>query len=162
MKLKLPSMVSSPQDLSALILEIHEYSRWLQHESIKRRANVKRKPVPPALTPAAEELLRGLHDSHGSASQHAVDDLIDILEHYKKSAPTITLTLAAPPTSGVKMNLVDWCRQNISPDVLVNFQFNQTLLGGMVVRSGSRVFDWSFRRQLLEARSKFPEVLRNV
>jgi hypothetical protein len=32
----------------------------------------------------------------------------------------------------------------------------------MVVVHGSRIYDWSFRRQILATREKFPEVLRNV
>ena len=53
------------------------------------------------------------------------------------------------------------CRP-VAPDVLVNFQFNATILGGMVVRYGSHVYDWSFRRQILAKRDTFPEVLRRV
>jgi F0F1-type ATP synthase delta subunit len=70
--------------------------------------------------------------------------------------------LAAPPSNGIKKTLVAWCRKNIATDILVNFDFNSTLLGGMVVRYGSHVFDWSFRRKILEEHSKFPGVLRNV
>jgi F0F1-type ATP synthase delta subunit len=74
----------------------------------------------------------------------------------------MTITLAAPATTGIKKQLTAWCRDNVAPDVLVRFEFNQTLLGGMVVRFGSHIYDWSLRRQILDGRTKFPEVLRNV
>lgn len=161
MTLKLPDSMSSPQDLMSVILELQEYSRWFAHESIKKRVNAKAASTPPAISPAAEQLLR---DASGKQplSQQAISTLITMLKDYSSTAPTITLTLAAPPTGGIKTTLVTWCRNNIAPNVLVNFQFNATLLGGMVVRYGSHVHDWSFRRQILDARSRFPEVLRNV
>lgn len=161
MKLKLPDSVSSSQDLTSLQLEIREYARWFAHDAMKKRISGKSTTNEPILTPAANELLRTL-GGEKSLTQHSLDDLINTLDAYKRSASTMTITLAAPPTNDIKQTLVGWCRQNIAPDVLVTFQFNSTLMGGMVVRYGSRVFDWSFRRQILAARNNFPEVLRRV
>jgi F0F1-type ATP synthase delta subunit len=84
------------------------------------------------------------------------------LREFEESAPHITLTLAAPAPNGLKKTLISWCRDNIDKNILVDFKFNATILGGMVVVYGSRIFDWSFKRQILAAREKFPEVLRNV
>lgn len=155
MKLKIPSTVYSPQDLVVLLLEIREYARWFAHESIKKRAGAKRKSEAPALSPAAAQLTSDL-------DQRSLDALIETLEDYKRAAPSLTITLPAPPTSSLKTTLVAWCRENIAPNVLVTFRFNSALLGGMIVTFGSRVFDWSFRRQLLAAKAGFPEVLRRV
>lgn len=162
MKFKLPDTISSPQDLTGLLLELHEYSRWFAHDAMKKRVTAKHaKSDEPTLTKAASILLREW--SNGKPLTHAsIEDLIKTLEQYRKSANTMTITLAAPPTNDIKQTLVAWCRENIAPDILVSFQFNSTLLGGMVIRYGSRVFDWSFRRQILAARHNFPEVLRRV
>lgn len=161
MKLKLPDSVASLQDLAALQLELHEYNKWFAHESVKRRVGAKHTSPAPLLSPAADELLRTWSGAK-AISQSGLEKLIKTLEEYRRSAPAITVTLAAPPTSIIKTTLVAWCRQNIAPNVLISFQFNATLLGGMVIRYGSRVFDWSFRRQILSARQNFPEVLRRV
>lgn len=155
MKLKLPDTVASQQDLGALEREIRDFAKWFAHEAIKKRANVKSTSEPPALSPGAKELVR-------DAGQQELDSIIETLKKYSQEAPSITITLAAPPPNSLKTTLIAWCRKNIAPDVLVNFRFSATLLGGMVVHSGSRVFDWSFRRQLLANREKFPEVLRRV
>lgn len=162
MKLNLPDSVASAQDLGALIVEIRNYSRWYAHESIKQRVSGKSHSSPaPTLTPTLTTLL---HSWTGSSplTQAKLEALIAALETYRKSATSVTITLAAPATSTIKAALVTWCRSNIAPDVLISFEFNATLLGGMVIRSGSRVFDWSFRRQILNARQNFPEVLRRV
>ena len=161
MKLKIPDSVSSPQDLAALLLEMREYARWFAHESIKKRVNAKHASDAPVISPAATELVRGL-ESKKPLDRQSLDALIETLEDYKKAAPSLTITLPAPPTNSLKTTLVAWCRKNIAPDILVTFRFNSALLGGMIVHYGSRVFDWSFRRQLLVARERFPEVLRRV
>ncbi len=158
-KFKLPETISSPQDLSSLVLELREYAKWFEHESIKRRKSVKETSELPALSPTTVKLIYELKAT-APITQKSLDELIAAFEDYRQTAPTIAITLAAPPTVNVKKTLVAWCRENIAPNTLVSFQFNSTLLGGMVVRSGSRVFDWSFRRQILAARDKLPEVLR--
>jgi hypothetical protein len=161
MKVKLPNNVASTQDLTSLLIEIREYSKWYYHESIKKRVNAKRSSESPALSPAAIDLLRDWK-SRTEISNQSLEELIKTLEDYCTSAPGITITLAATPSSSLKNALVSWCRENISPDILVAFKFNATILGGMVVKYGSRVFDWSFRRQIMEKRQAFPEILRRV
>lgn len=161
MKLKLPPSVSSPQDLTALILEVKDYSRWFTHNAIKEQAHAKRGVAPPPVSPATLETVKTFTGKR-LLDRPILDELVTALESFRKTAPTVTITLAAPPSAGVKTELVAWFRDNVAPDTLINFQFNGSLLGGMVVRAGSHVYDWSFRRQLLAARGSFPEVLRRV
>ena len=160
MKIKLPSTIASSQDLASLINEIHEYSKWFAHESIKKKIEVKNTQSAPVLSTAASTLLRLILTP--KSTQKDIDDLIKILEQYRRKSSTIAITLAAPANNSVKEKLVDWCRENIADDILVNFYFNSTLLGGMIVRYGSRIFDWSFRRQILANRNRFPEILTHV
>jgi len=161
MKLKLPGSIASSQDLTALLIEIREYSHWFAHESIKKRVDAKHSSATPTMSTGAMELLRDWKIKH-QISQQSLDELVKTLEDYCKTAPSLTITLAMSPTSSLKTALVTWCRENIAPDVLVAFRFNATILGGLVVHFGSHVFDWSFRRQILANREFFPEVLRRV
>jgi hypothetical protein len=161
MKLKIPDSVASQQDLNELILEVRDYMRWFIHESIKVDVHVRHVLKSPALSLGAQELIHDLGIKK-PLSQEGLDELIEVLEDYVKTSPSITITLAAPATNGIKTTLVAWCRNNIKHNILVTLNFNSTLLGGMVVRYGSHVFDWSFKRQLLANREHFPEVLRNV
>lgn len=161
MKLKLPDSVSSVQDVTALILEVREYTRWFSHATIMKKMNNKNISKPPTLSASSNEMLRNWSDGKSLTRQN-LDELIANLERFKHSSETMTIVLAAPATSDIKKQLVSWCRQNVSDNILVSFQFNATLLGGMVVRYGSRIFDWSFKRKILANRGHFPEVLRNV
>lgn len=161
MKFRLPETVSSAQDLMALELELREYAKWFAHNAIKQRVHAKHGTPPPALSPSGLDLIRQYSDRRLLTQQH-LDELIKTLEGFRRTAPTLSITLAAPPTAEIKKTLVAWCRDNLTANVLITFQFNATLLGGMVVRCGSHVYDWSFRRQLLAERARFPEVLRHV
>lgn len=161
MKLNLPDSVSSIQDLQALIIEVREYTKWFSHAAIMKKLNNKKATNPPAMSPSTIEMLRTWADGKPLTRQ-SLDLLIIGLDKFKRSADSMTIILAAPATSDIKKQLVSWCRKNISDNILVSFQFNATLLGGMVVRYGSRIFDWSFRRKILANRAQFPEVLRHV
>lgn len=161
MKLKLPDSVATSQDVSALQLELREYARWFAHEAIKQRTNARHASEPPTLSSACQEFLAN-HSRKKDIDRTMLDTFIEELDRYTRTADVITFTLAAPPTASVKSSLVKWSRTNIAPDILVNFQFNATILGGVVVRYGSRVFDWSFRRHILANRANFAEVLRHV
>ncbi|HEU5004994.1 MAG TPA: F0F1 ATP synthase subunit delta [Candidatus Saccharimonadales bacterium] len=160
-KLVLDEAISSVQDLRAAIMELREYARWFAHDSIKKQVKAKggKKPAPTLSTPA-DTILRQW--TGGKPTVTSLDELISTLESYTNTAPQISITLAAPPPASLKKTLVAWCRKNLSHNVLVNFQFNSTILGGMVLRSGSHVYDWSFRKQILAGRNKFPEILRNA
>lgn len=161
MKLLLPNSVLSPQDLEALTFEIREYASWFSHNTIKHQAGASRGTKAPELTAAALEVLRNWN-AQKLLDQATLAELGAALEDFKASAPSLTITLAAPAGGDLKQTLVTWCRENIAPNVLISFRFNATLLGGMVVRYGSHIFDWSFRREILEHHAKFPEVLRRV
>lgn len=161
MKLQLPNSISSQQDVTALLLELRGYANWYSHASIKQRTGVTGTMEPPAVSDAAATVLNDWANGK-TLTAPDLDDVMNALEQFKDTAPTISITLAAPATNSLKQTLVAWCRANIAPDVLVTFRFNSTLLGGMVVRYGSHIFDWSFRRQILANRQHFPEVLRRV
>jgi F0F1-type ATP synthase delta subunit len=161
MELRLPNSVSSSQDVSALIRDIRLFAQWFSHNMVKQKVGSKKITSQPELSAVAVEMLRDW-GAKEQLSQKRLDDLLEQLEKFKKTAPTLTITLAAPASGDLKQTLVGWCRKNIAANVLVDFRFNSTLLGGMVVRQGSRVFDWSFRRQILASKSKFAKALRDV
>ncbi len=161
MKLKLPNSLCSPQDLKAATLEVREYARWFAHASVKKRLGAGKTAAPPDISQAAHALIKDWHEDK-PLNREGLDQLISTLEEYGTKAPHMHITLAALPPNKLKETLIAWCREHIAPDVLVTFDFDSTLLGGLVVRYGSRIFDWSFHRQIMAARERFPEVLRRV
>lgn len=162
MKINLPNNISSLQDLKSLIMEVRGYARWYSAESIKSKVSG---PAPVAggftVSETAASLIKTAVSDQG-LNQKALDELISSLTALENTAPKVTVTLAGVPSGSLKKSMVDWFRNNLAPEILVDFKFNATILGGMVVQYGSHIYDWSFRRSILSNRSKFPEVLRHV
>lgn len=163
MAIKLPAAVSSAQDLQSMILDIQAYATWYGQTVIKQHLELSQTKDAPTLPKETVELVRAsVSDAKAGLSRKDLDSLVADLQELLHNLPSLTITLAAPPTGEVKRVLVAWCRDNIADNVLVSFKFNSTLLGGMVVRYGSRIFDWSFRRQILNNRGNFPQHLRGA
>ena len=161
MTIPIPPAASSTNDLTGLILEVREYAKWFNQYTNAAKLQSTYKQTQPELSPAASGLIRDWAKQDQLTSAR-LDELVNGLERTKAHAPVMTVTLAAPATSEVKKELVAWCRANISPDILVTFRFNSGLLGGMVVRYGSSIYDWSFRRTIMNERHKFAEILNRV
>lgn len=158
----LPTGIISHSDLTALIFELKAYEKWFRHAVIKRTVSSLQAQIDtPQLSEAALEIITDQSNKE-LISQQDLSLAIADLETYQSSLPSLTITLAAPPPQSLKIELANWCYQNISHNLLINFRFNSTLLGGMVVQCGSRVYDWSWRRSILNNRGKFAEVLRRV
>ncbi len=157
----LQNSIFTPQDLKALITEVRRYARWYAQASIKAKVTKNTPEKPVAISEGAEQLIREVA-AEQPLNQKVLDELLVALDNLEKTLPHITITLAAIAGNSMKKTLTEWCRKNISPDILVDFRFNSTILGGMVVQNGSHIHDWSFRRSILANRSKFPEVLRRV
>jgi hypothetical protein len=159
--LNLPPSVISPQDIARLELELLGYADWFRHNAIKQEMHIQQGTAMPGLSPESIVLLRSAA-TDGRLSQSSLDALLMSIKQYRNTAPTMTITLAAPAGNQLRQSLTEWCRRELNPGLLVEFRFNATILGGMVVRYGSRVFDWSFRRAILNKRQGFAEVLRRV
>jgi F0F1-type ATP synthase delta subunit len=162
MKLRLPETVYTVQDVQALLLDVKTYTQWFNHQAIKKKLKIKRASnSQPSISIAAQQLI---HDwsIQKPISQSSLDELIAAIESFQVQAPQFNVTLAAPPTAKIKQSIVNWCRDNVTTNALVNFQFDANILGGVVIRYGSQLFDWSFRRQILASRHNFPEILRRV
>lgn len=158
----LPATISSAEDLMSVTDEIKAYADWSRQQANAQKAGASFQAPAPSLSQAAVQLL---HDAKGSAQTlpvATIDALVTLLESTRTKAKTMTITLAAPVTNEAKNALVTWVRGNIAPDVLVSFKFNSILLGGMVVRFGSRILDWSFRRTILDERYRIGEILNRV
>ena len=161
MKLNLQTSVSSRQDLKAVIIELQRYVHWFSQNDIKQKVASQQFEGQPELSAAAHDLIGQWHGAK-PATQASLAQLIKALEEFAAKALFVSVTLAAPASASLRQAIVGWFRQNVRSDLLVDFNFNATMLGGMVVRYGSHVFDWSFKRQVLANRSKFPEILRHV
>lgn len=160
-ELHLPPSIVSPTDVTALELEVRSYAKWFSHEHVKATVKAAAGTPAPVLSPVTIEVIK-TWCGQTPLTEALLDELLVTIVAFKTTAPVMTITLAGPAGGDTKQTLIAWCRDNLAGNMLISFRFNSTLLGGMVVRYGSHVFDWSFRRSLLETKTNFVEVLRRV
>lgn len=159
--LQLPPSIISPQDLARLEIELTAFADWFHHNAIKQEMHIAQGTAMPGMSQECLFVLRSI-STNGTLTQASLDAQLESIRMSRQSAPTISITLAAPAGNQLKQQLTEWCRRELDAQTLVDFRFNATILGGMVVRYGSHVFDWSFRRAILNKRAEFAKVLRNV
>ncbi len=162
MKFTLSEEIVSTDDLRDVVEEVKEFKKWFSHNQIKLKISRRHKSSDrPELSSAAEALLTQAKDGK-ELTVTKIEGLISYLEKCLDKSPSVRITLAAIPSVSIKRQIAAWLRTNVSPTLLVDFRFNSTILGGMVVVFSSHIYDWSLRRQLLESRDKLDGVLKSV
>src|SRR5689334_6433979 len=109
MSFTMPDSVASAQDLAAVVTDVRTYAKWASRELIKRKVSGKSVGPQPVISPEATDVIRSW-SAGKQMTQANIDGLLKALEDYKKSAPSVTITLAAIPSGEVKTRLVAWCR----------------------------------------------------
>lgn len=151
--MNLPAAIYSPDQISAAILELNTYQAALHDAKVRNLSS-----------PEAGHLLNELFSSLNIDSQNsqAIEELLQTLETMLTKAPVVHLTLAAAPTTAIKQQLTAWFRTEISPTILLTFAVRSDLGGGVVLSTGSRVYDFSFKRQLLSNKKRIAEIAQGV
>lgn len=155
---QLPSTISTPQDLALLILDVKKYAKWYLQCHNAQQAKVIYSEKQPEISKIAKELITSW-DKQKPLTPESLEKYLFDLEKTAHSAPIVTITLASPASQTVRQTIASWCRENLHPEVLVSFEFNSSLLGGMTLRTGSKFYDWSFYNKLTNHKKLFSEVL---
>lgn len=157
----LPASISSPKDLSLLILDIKKYAKWYLQYYNASKTKVKYSAPQPEISKTASELII-FWDKQKPLTPTSLDTYIKLLEKMSRTAPVLTITLADPASAEIKEALSKWCRENLNSEVLISFQYSSSILGGMILRTGSKIYDWSFRKKLTDNTKTFTRILDNA
>jgi hypothetical protein len=155
---KLPAAVYSPQLLESVIYDIQVYLDWIRQNQIRKQVGAKAKDEPNHSDETVLVIEAWL------AGRPATLETIEALQTYLRELklPQIHIMLAALPNRTQRLALVDWFRNNASPELLLSFVADRNLGGGIVVRTPNRVFDFSWKQELVAGRSKLAEILKRV
>lgn len=148
-ELKLPLSIVTRQDVARIALEFEAVDGTMQQERI--RAGDGSAPHVPVMSKGLTETL-GLNDYDLLASTDHSDFLHD-LRRLKDDAPIIHLTFASEPEIELQQRLTEWARTNLHPQALVTIGLQPGLIGGVVVRTPNRIFDFSIRQYMKDTRS---------
>jgi len=159
--LLLPVDLYSPDQLGIVMMEIRQRVSQLQDSSVRARTSGDKEKIETAHISA---LLTGILRGSGvSADDRAgLERLGKSLELLRDKAPVVHLTLAALPNRTLKRQLIEWFRKEVSPYMLVTFTVRTDIGGGVVVRAGSRIYDFSFRQQIVGNKHRIAEIFEGV
>lgn len=159
MSLRLPVDLYSSDQLGAVILELRSYISALRSAEVRIKAG-----KPPAEAPRTSALLLGAFHGAGLKTDNpkSAEQLLEQLELVRKQAPIAHITLPDLPGRTLKRQLTVWFRTAIHPYLLLTFAVRSDMCGGIIVQAGSHIYDFSFREQLLQQRSRIAEIAGHV
>lgn len=159
--MKLPETIYSVAQLEAYVFELNSYIAWLDAQHVKQKVGVKSGGGEPTLSQELVDLV--MSQSGGSATSiEQLNTVKAVFSQCLERSPRVTVTLAAIPGPAVKKKLVSWFRHEGGENILIDFTANRNLLGGIMVRTKNRIFDYSFRKRIIDNRARLPEVLKRV
>lgn len=157
MDLNLPDTIASRQDVARLRTEVERFQSWSRQYQNAAKRDIQYQHEQPLLSEAATRIIR-----HWLEAKQSSTDLIKALSAVADQAPSITLTLASPPPPAVQTELVKWVRSHLDKQMLVEFRWNSSILGGIIAQTNNALYDWSHRNLLMASRDKLVERLMRV
>jgi F0F1-type ATP synthase delta subunit len=86
----------------------------------------------------------------------------EFLEKVASDAPVVHISFATDPSPAFMTKIVTWLRQNIHPQLLVQIGLQPSIAAGCVVRTESKVFDFSMRQFLVEKRDLLTQAIAGM
>jgi hypothetical protein len=159
MAYELPSAVYSPQLLEAVVHDIETYLEWYREAKVQKKVGAKSTVAEPSHSAETEVVIKEWLGGK-DATVESIEELVDTLKNL--NMPEVHVMLAALPNRAQRETIIDWLRNNTTPHLLVSFVADRNLGGGLVLRTPNRVFDFTWKQQLLNSRDKLAGILRRV
>lgn len=160
-EMHLPVDLYSADQLSAAMLELHDYIGTMRDAAIRNKTSDSKARLE---APHLSALLLGLFRGADIApdDQRAAESLLHALELIRSKAPVVHVTLPALPNRTLKRKLTVWFRAEVHPHTFLTFATRSDIGGGIIVQAGSHVYDFSFRQQLLGNKHRIAEIFNGV
>ncbi len=157
----LPTIASGPVEVRRLQRELEALEEYMAQAHIRDQG----KQVP---LPKVSRILDALATNNMMNLLLGPDreKLVNFLRDVEHKAPILHISFATDPSSAFTSKVVTWLRTNIHPYALLQLGLQPNIAAGCIVRTNSKVFDFSLRdrfrrqRQLLVASIEENVVLR--
>lgn len=146
--IKIPPLISGQNDISRILLELEAVQADFESQKVKQQ-------ITELITPPISRRLNEVLDLNRLkiTSPGHVSYLIANLRMIKQKAPVVHVTFAKEPEAVVLAKLVEWVRDNLHPQALVNFGVQPGIIGGCVFRTPDHIYDLSFGGKLRSSKS---------
>lgn len=155
--LRLPIGLATRADAGRLLREAEAIGDFLRQAAI-------RKPGTSLKLPKSSQLLDELLDANKLNMLQADDRerAAKALRKIYSSAPLLHMSFATEPSPLFLQKLMEWLRQNIHPNVLLQIGLQPSLGAGCVIRSTNKYFDFSLRQRFSDQRNLLINMLRET
>lgn len=150
----LPVSIVEPGHVRRMSRELEGVDEFLRQAKL-------RKPGTPVSVPKTTRNLDAFVAANALQLLDPVDraKAAEFLEQVAASAPIMHISFASDPSAAFMAKIVTWLRQNIHPLVLVQIGLQPSIAAGCVVRTESKVFDFSMRQYLVARRDMLTQAI---
>lgn len=148
-ELALPGSLITRSDLSRLVREVERVDEAMRSAAIRQGVG-QSEGAELSVSEGTTEFLE-LNDLTFGDKEHR-ERLIERLRQLITKAPVVHLTFADSARRTELEKIVMRLRQAVNSQIVLSVGMQPSLIGGMVARTSNRVFDFSIRRQLEQAR----------
>jgi hypothetical protein len=153
----LPDSVISPIELNQVVRELEAADQDLLQAGLRKGGEETK-------VPRLSRLLNEVATANKLNLLHSEDreKLTKELQALKDSAPTLHISFNADPSPVFMQKLVTWVREEIHPHALIRIGLLPTIGAGCVLRTSSKVFDFSLRDRFDKNRQILVDQLKAV
>jgi vacuolar-type H+-ATPase subunit E/Vma4 len=162
--LALPREIYSVNQLGDLGWELEQIISTLRQSQIRQKVtHLTSKTEGLEMSPLLQSLFNAKYPkSNDVDGADELEDLLKEVRQVRDTAPSVHLILSGYPGLTEKLQLIDWLRAEIHSAVLCTFSVRSDIYGGIIVRTASKQYDFSFRSQLARNKKKISEIFANV
>lgn len=154
MELKLPTTLSSVQDLHRLSRELEALDTYIDQASLRGQPLT----ALPRMTNVLESIVR---DNNFDLMQATIRrELRQTVATYLKTAPVIHMSFAVEPPVQMVQKIVSWFREKVHPATILQVGIQPTIAAGCVLRTPNKYFDFSLRQHLKRNQDKLAASIR--
>lgn len=153
----LPVDVYSPDQLSVLLIELHNLASAARSQAARAKVGAKTHIEQSGITAELVTLLKS--NDVGMDDVSKMDDLHKALDAALRVAPVVHATLAGIAPRLLKRQLTVWFRTRVHPQTLLTFSARRDIGGGIIINAGSHLYDFSYRQMILANTKRLGELI---
>lgn len=157
---KLPDTITSADQIMAFVENLSDYQSYIRKLNVAARVKVD-KPANLESPSMPIELVNFLKAQFGDeeVTITRLEEIKTFFKDVKANSPSVHIMMAFAPTMSERAEMAHWFRANIDPNILLSFTQNSDVIGGLLVRTRTKIFDMSFRTVLLAGRARLAELI---
>lgn len=154
----LPAGIIGQSDLKRLIRELENYEEIAHQRSLTKGRGIKNK------THYHSQLLQEIASELALKIDRQTDrnTLTSFLGDIKSGSPTLNIYFASEPPNSAVQQLVQWFRKEVHPAVLLEVHVRPSILGGCIIRSSNKIFDYSHAAKIEAADKVLSKKLKTL